>query len=38
MAGVIERVENLCLLSAIFNSMDKAQQDIITVSLILICC
>ena len=41
MAGVIEkfiREENLCLLSSIFNALDKKQQDIITVSLIAMCC
>ena len=37
MAGVKEkflREENLCLLSSIFNVMDKEQQDILTVSFI----
>jgi hypothetical protein len=41
MAGIIEKFqggENLCMLSAMFNAMDKKQQDIITVSFILLDC
>ena len=41
MAGVNEKFkagENLCMLSAMFNAMDKKQQDIITVSFIAVCC
>jgi hypothetical protein len=36
MAGMNEKFkasENLCMLSAMFNAMDKKQQDIVTVSL-----
>ena len=37
MAGVNEKFkgsENLCMLSAMYNAMDKKQQDIVTVSLV----
>ena len=37
MAGVKEKfkhAENLCMLSAMYNAMDKKQQDIVTVSLV----
>ena len=41
MAGVNEKFkggENLCMLSAMYNAMDKKQQDVITVSFIAFYC